>query len=101
MTEDKIDHQEQIQTTVSATFAAPLVPTDVELGDAAIEALSPPLVEQGDSVPAAEDKVDDWVRQVRKSTARTLELSKRLDDVLARPMRWFHRSADIKETDSH
>jgi hypothetical protein len=32
------------------------------------------------------------VREVRKSTARTLELSKRLDDVLARPIRWFDRS---------
>ena len=89
MTEDKMDHREQIQTTVSATFAAPLVPTDIELGAAV---LSPPLVEQDDSVPAAEDKVDDWVREVRKSTARTLELSKRLDDVLARPIRWFDRS---------
>jgi hypothetical protein len=92
MTEDKKDHQEQIQATISATFAAPLVPTDIELGDAAIEVLSPPLVEQDDSVPTAEDKVNDWVREVRKSTARTLELSKRLDDVLARPIRWFDRS---------
>jgi hypothetical protein len=92
VTEDKMDRQEQIQTTVSATFVAPLVPTDIELGDAAIEVLSPPLVEQDDSAPAAEDKVDDWVREVRKSTARTLELSKRLDDVLARPIRWFDRS---------
>ena len=92
MTEDKTDNQEQIQTTVSAMFAAPLVPTNIELGDAAIEVLSPPLVEQDDSVPAAKDKVDDWVREVRKSTARTLELSKRLDDVLARPIRWFDRS---------
>ena len=66
MTEDKMDHREQIQTTVSATFAAPLVPTDIELGAAAIEVLSPPLVEQDDSVPAAEDKVDDWVREFRK-----------------------------------
>jgi hypothetical protein len=86
-TEDKMDHQEQIQTTVSATFEAPLYPTGIGLGDAAIE-----LVEQDDSVPAAEDKVDDWVREVRKSTARTLELSKRLDDVLARPIRWLDRS---------
>jgi hypothetical protein len=41
MTENKMDHQEQIQATVSATFAAPLVPTAIELGDAAIEVLSP------------------------------------------------------------
>jgi hypothetical protein len=54
MIEDKMDHQEQIQTTVSATFAAPLVPTDIELGDAAIEVQSPPLVEQDDSVLAGE-----------------------------------------------
>jgi hypothetical protein len=92
MTEDKKDYQEQIQATVSATFAAPLVPTDIELGDAVIEVQSPPLVEQDDNVSAAEDKIDDWVREVRKSTARTLELSKRLDDVLARPIRWFDRS---------
>jgi hypothetical protein len=92
MTEVKKDHQEQIQATISATFAAPLVPTDIELGAAAIEVLSPPLVEQDDSVPTAEDKVNDWVREVRKSTARTLELSKRLDDVLTRPIRWFDRS---------
>ena len=71
MTEDKKDHQEQIQATVSATFAAPLVPTDIESGDAAIEVQSPPMVEQDDSVPRAEDKVDDWVHEVRKSTART------------------------------
>ena len=68
MTEDKMDHQEQIQTTVSATFAAPLVPTDIELGAAAIEVQSPALVEQDDNVLAAEDKVDDWVREVREST---------------------------------
>jgi hypothetical protein len=92
MTEDKMDHQDQIQTTVGATFAAPLVPTNIEFGDAVVEVQSPPLVEQNDSVPAAEDKVDVWVREVRKSTARTLELSKRLDDVLARPIRWFDRS---------
>jgi hypothetical protein len=92
MTEDKMDHRGQIQTTVSATFAAPLVPTDIELGAAAIEVQSPPPVEQDDSVTAAEDKVDNWVLEVRKSTARTLELSKRLDDVLARPIRWFDRS---------
>jgi hypothetical protein len=93
MTEHKMDRQEQIQTTVSATFAAPLVPTDIELGDATIEVKSPPLVEQDDSVPAAEDKIDTWVREVQKSTARTLDLSKRLDEVLARPIRWFDRSA--------
>jgi hypothetical protein len=92
MTEDKMDHRGQIQTTVSATFAAPLVPTDIELGAAAIEVQSPPPVEQDDSVTAAEDKVDNWVLEVRKSTARTLELSKQLDDVLARPIRWFDRS---------
>jgi len=63
------------------------VPIDIELGDTAIEVQSPPMVEQDDSVPRAEDKVDDWVREVRKSTARTLELSKRLEDVLARPIR--------------
>ena len=99
MTEDKMDHQKQIQTTITATFAAPLVPTDIELGAPAIEVSSPPLVEQDDSVPRAEDKVDNWVREVRKSTARTLELSKRLDDVLARPIRWFDRSAHTKEKD--
>jgi hypothetical protein len=106
------------QQTVSATFLATLVPTDIQLGTP-VETPSPPLaepdlaeafeeisaslplperdesladsVEQDESLTDAKDDIDELVRDVGGSTAKTLELSKRLDDLLARPIRWFHR----------
>ena len=59
---------------------------------------SPPLIEQDESLPEANDEIDKWVRDARDSTVRTLELSKRLDDLLARPIRWFHRDAVDERT---
>jgi len=61
-------------------------------------AQAPPLVEHDEIEVETNDKIAKWACEVRDSTARTLEMSKRLDDVLARPIRWFHRSPDNKET---
>jgi len=49
------------------------------------------VVEQDENLADAKDEIDELVRHARDSTARTLELSKRLDDLLNRPIRWFHR----------
>ena len=115
MTEDSTDNKQQ---TVSATFLATLAPTDVELGTP-VESPSPPLaepdsaeaieeisaslplrerdesladsVEQDESLADAKDEIEELVHDVAGSTARTLELSKQLDDLLARPIRWFQR----------
>jgi hypothetical protein len=115
MTEHPTDNK---QLTVSATFLATLVPTNIELG-IPVETPSPPLVEpdsaeafeeisaslslperdesladsveQDESLADAKDEIDELVRDIGGSTAKTLELSKRLDDLLARPIRWFRR----------
>lgn len=49
------------------------------------------LVQQDENTADAKNEIDELVRDVRNSTTRTLELSKRLDDMLARPIRWFQR----------
>src|SRR5262249_52234659 len=110
MTEDETNNKR-------ATFSTTLVPTDIELATT-IEMCSAPLAEPDQNSPEAKDKIAEapplvehdeievetndkiakWACEVRDSTARTLEMSKRLDDVLARPIRWFHRSPDNKET---
>jgi hypothetical protein len=114
MTEDQINNKQQIQMAVRATFSTTLVPTDIELGTT-VEMPSPPLAEPDESsteandiiaeapplaehddrpVEAKKDEIIKWACEVRDSTARTLELSKRLDDLLARPIRWFQGDAD-------
>ena len=120
MTEDQTNNKQKVQMAVRATFSTTLVPTDIELGttvemplppltepdESSTEAndtiaQAPPLAEHDENPVEAKDEIAKWAYEVRDSTARTLELSKRLDDVLARPIRWFHRSTDTKETDSH
>jgi hypothetical protein len=114
---DRTNDEKQIQMAVSATFSTTFVPTDIRLGttiempapplagpgegpaeasDQIIESL--PLVVQDESLAEASDGIDEWVRDIRDSTARTLELSKRLDDLLARPIRWYHRDGVEKGT---
>jgi hypothetical protein len=117
MRKDRTNNDKQIQIAVSATFSTKLVPTDIELGTT-IEMPSPPLAEPGEgpaeasdqiseSPPSAEqdessaeanDGIHERVRDIRDSTVRTLELSKRLDDLLARPIRWFQRDPVEKGT---
>jgi hypothetical protein len=117
MTEDQTTNKQQIQTAVRATFSKTLVPTDIELGTAVempsspltepdessaeandIIAQAPPLAKHDENPVEAKDEVAKWAYEVRDSTARTLELSKRLDDLLARPIRWFHGDAVDKST---
>ena len=59
---------------------------------------SPPSVGRAQSLVDAKDEIAVWVREVSDATARSLELSKRLDDLLARPIRWFHADPDDKRT---
>jgi hypothetical protein len=107
MTKYPTYNKQQIQMAVRATFWTTLVPTDVELGTSfemptpplaepnqrsagANEdfAQSLPLVEHDESLIETHDEISDWVREIRASMARTLELSRRLDDLLALPIRW-------------
>ena len=96
--------------TVSATFSTALIPTDVNLGTP-VEAPMRPLVEPDETpfeandelagslslvkhderLVETQDEFADWVGEVRASMARTLDLSKRLDDLLALPIHWFSR----------
>ena len=96
--------------TVSATFSTALIPTDVNLGTT-VEAPMRPLVapdetpfeandelvrslsfvKRDEKLVETQDEFADWVGEVRVSMARTLELSKRLDHLLALPMHWFSR----------
>ena len=61
-------------------------------------AQEPALLENDKNPLETRDEIAKWVCEVRNSTERTLELSKRLDDLLARPIRWFHESAADKST---
>ena len=110
MTKSPTSNEQQIQMTVSATFSTALIPTDVNLGTT-VEAPMLPLAEPDETPFEANDelarsqslmKIDerlvetqdefaDWVGEVRASMARTLDLSKRLDDLLALPIHWFSR----------
>jgi hypothetical protein len=112
MTKDQTNNKRQIKMAVSATFLTTLVPTYIELGTT-VETPTPPLPEPdessveengelAESLPIAEhdeslvetqDEIADWVREARASMARTLELSKRLDDLLALHIRWFRDDA--------
>ena len=74
-----------------------LVPSNVEL-TANTEVWSPPLVEPEDAARHVQDQTAERVREVRVSAARTLELSKQLDEVLSRPIRWFRRDPDDNAT---
>ena len=94
--------------TVSATFSTALIPTDVNLGttvEARMRPLATPdetpfeandarslsLVKHDERLVETRDEFADWAGEVRASMARTLELSKRLDDLLALPIDWFSR----------
>jgi hypothetical protein len=110
MTKSPTSKKQQIQMTVSATFSTALIPTDVNLGTT-VEAPMRPLAEPGETPFEANDELAgslslvkhderlietrdefaEWVGEVRASMARTLELSKRLDDLLALPIHWFSR----------
>jgi hypothetical protein len=110
MAKSPTSNKQQIQMTVSATFSTALVPTDVNLGTT-VEAPVPRLAEPDDTPFTANDEIAqslslsqhderlvetpdefaDWVGDVRASMTRTLELSKRLDDLLALPIDWFSR----------
>jgi hypothetical protein len=87
--------EEQIQTALGAHFSASLVPSNVEV-TANTEVWSPPLVELEEAAGQVQDETAERVREMRASAARTLELSKQLDEVLSRPIRWFHRHPDDK-----
>jgi hypothetical protein len=88
--------EEQIQTALGAHFSASLVPSSVEV-TANTEVWSPPLVELKEAAgQVQQDETAERVREIRASAARTLELSKQLDEVLSRPIRWFHRDPDDK-----
>ena len=87
--------KEQIKTALGAHFSASLVPSNVEV-TANPEVWSPPLVELEEAAGQVQDETAERVREMRASAARTLELSKQLDEVLSRPIRWFHRDPDDK-----
>jgi hypothetical protein len=109
MTKIPTSNKQQIQMTVSATFSAALIPTDVNLGttvEAPMRPLAPDetpfeandelsrslsLVRHDERLVETQDEFADWAGEVRASMARTLELSKRLDDLLALPIDWFSR----------
>jgi hypothetical protein len=112
MTKDQTNNKRQIQMAVRATFLTTLVPTDIELGTT-VETPTPPLakpdessfeengglsqslplVEHKESLVETQDEIADWVREARASMVRTLELSKRLDDLLALHISWFRDDA--------
>ena len=106
MTKSPTSNKQQIQMTVSATFSTALIPTDVNLGttvEAPMRPLATPdeteanderslsLVKHDERLVETRDEFADWAGEVRASMARTLELSKRLDDLLALPIDWFSR----------
>jgi hypothetical protein len=107
MTKSPTGNKQQIQMTISATFSTALIPTDVELSttvEAPMRLLAEPdegpfeandelvsLVKHDERLVETQAEIVGWVREVRASMARTLELSKRLDDLLALPMHWFSR----------
>ena len=70
---------QQIEGCLEARFCAPLVVDDV-----VVTSTTPPLslhdVERGD--------ISERVQRTNESIERTLELSRRLDEVLSRPIRW-------------
>jgi hypothetical protein len=68
---------------VSFRLSASLVPSNVEV-TANIKVWSPPLVEPEEAAgQVQQDETAERVREIRASTARTLELSKQLDEVLS------------------
>jgi hypothetical protein len=100
---------QQIGASLEARFCAPLIVNDVVVKSSA-RLWSPRAEERGDvdverggvdvergDVDAERGDVDvergdiaERVQTTKVSIDRTLDLSRRLDEVLSRPIRWFH-----------
>jgi hypothetical protein len=100
---------QQIGASLEARFCAPLIVNDVvvkssarlwspraeERGDVDVERGGVD-VERGDvdaergDLDAERGDIAERVQTTKVSIDRTLDLSRRLDEVLSRPIRWFH-----------
>jgi hypothetical protein len=79
---------QQIEASLEARFCAPLIVDDVVVKSSA-RLWSPRDLERGD-VDVERGDITERVQTTKVSIERTLELSRRLDEVLSRPIRWFH-----------
>ena len=75
---------QQIEAYLEARFCAPLIVDDVVVKSTT--RLWPPY-------NAGRGDITERVHTIKESIERTLESSRRLDEVLSRPMRWFHPQA--------
>jgi hypothetical protein len=88
---------QQIEASLEARFCAPLIVNDVVVTSSA-RLWSPHAEERGDvdvergDVDAERGDIAGRVQTAKVSIERTLELSRRLDEVLSRPIRWFYPS---------
>jgi hypothetical protein len=93
---------QQIGASLEARFCAPLIVNDVvvkssarlwspraeERGDVDVERGGVDV--EGDDLDAERGDIAERVQTTKVSIDRTLDLSRRLDEVLSRPIRWFH-----------
>jgi hypothetical protein len=85
----------QIQAPLGARFSGRLVVTNIEMTSHTL-ARAPPLLQHEKTIERVQDEVVDQVQSVLASIARTLELSKQLDELLSRPIRWLYPDPDDK-----
>ena len=82
---------QQIEAFLEARFCVPLIAEDVVV-KSTTPLWSPHDAGRGDI--AGRGNITERVHTTKESIERTLELSRRLDEVLSRPIRWLHPHCD-------